>query len=262
MTLHSTHKASDIRSLAQFHFIAGLPRSGVSVLSAILNQNPRCRAGVGSPAEALFRHTAERLATGGQDAGLLDDGQKIAFLRATTDSVYHERPFEAVVFDANLNWLRHVETLVRLYPLCRFILCVRNPSAIVNAILVNAADNTALAARISVESGPDSDLATAIGLLREVLSSYLAERVLILDYDRLTDDPEEAMDVVYDFLRLPGFHHDFTEIGGNIRGIDGPVIRSARATVLPTRELLQLSGRAFWRNLKRTSATMLLGRAR
>jgi len=32
--------------------------------------------------------------------------------------------------------------------------------------------------------------------------------------------------------------------------------------LLPTRLVLQLSGRAFWRNLKRTSATLMLGRAR
>ncbi|HEY2623443.1 MAG TPA: sulfotransferase, partial [Dyella sp.] len=33
----------------KFHFISGLPRSGTTLLAAILNQNPRFRAGMTSP---------------------------------------------------------------------------------------------------------------------------------------------------------------------------------------------------------------------
>ena len=42
--------ASDIAKPARkFHFISGLPRSGSTLLAAILNQNPRFRAGMTSP---------------------------------------------------------------------------------------------------------------------------------------------------------------------------------------------------------------------
>ena len=37
------------RSPRKFHFISGLPRSGSTLLAAILNQNPRFRAGMTSP---------------------------------------------------------------------------------------------------------------------------------------------------------------------------------------------------------------------
>ncbi|HEX8778946.1 MAG TPA: sulfotransferase, partial [Rhodanobacter sp.] len=33
----------------KFHFISGLPRSGSTLLAAILKQNPRFRAGMTSP---------------------------------------------------------------------------------------------------------------------------------------------------------------------------------------------------------------------
>ena len=33
----------------RFHFISGLPRAGTTLLAAILNQNPRFRAGMTSP---------------------------------------------------------------------------------------------------------------------------------------------------------------------------------------------------------------------
>src|ERR1700730_13697403 len=37
------------KSPRKFHFISGLPRSGSTLLAAILNQNPRFRAGMTSP---------------------------------------------------------------------------------------------------------------------------------------------------------------------------------------------------------------------
>jgi len=40
--------------LQTFHFIAGLPRSGSTLLAALLRQNPRFQAGMTSPVGALF----------------------------------------------------------------------------------------------------------------------------------------------------------------------------------------------------------------
>ncbi|MGH8137248.1 MAG: sulfotransferase, partial [Steroidobacteraceae bacterium] len=37
------------KSAQKFHFISGLPRSGSTLLSAILKQNPRFHAGMTSP---------------------------------------------------------------------------------------------------------------------------------------------------------------------------------------------------------------------
>ncbi len=265
MSLQDAGYSSKIRSLARFHFVTGLPRSGVSVLSAILNQNPRFVAGLNGPAKQLFDNARRRLADGGDEADLLDDAQKTAIMRGVIDAIYHDRPFDSVVFDAHQDWLLHVETLVRLYPLCRFVICVRNPAAIVNSLLLSLPEQpqqAQLAHEVERLTSPDSEIAIQISRLREALSSRHAERMLLLDYDRLADDPEDALDVLYDFLREPEIHHDFQEIGGTVAGVSGPVMRSGRSTILPMRTLLQLSGRAFWRNLKRTSATMLLGRAR
>jgi sulfotransferase len=36
------------------HFISGLPRSGSTLLAAILRQNPRFHSGMSSPVGALF----------------------------------------------------------------------------------------------------------------------------------------------------------------------------------------------------------------
>lgn len=254
------------RPLARFHFIAGLPRSGISVLTALLRQNPRFVAQNNSPSQDLFADLFERYWEQPQYSELLSDAQRLALLRAGFEAVYHDRPLDSVVFDSNRNWLNHIDELVQIFPLSRFIICVRNPASIVNSVAladpsVNSEADMARIADDLVDS--DGAIGLELGHLRDALSGQHGERIFVLDYDRLADDPEEAMDVLYNFLREPDFTHDYDEIGDeNQIGVSGPVARSLGGMILPTRLILQLSGRAFWRNLKRTSATLMLGRAR
>jgi len=265
MTGRNRGNLSDIRPLARFHFIVGLPRSGLSVLAALLHQNPAFVVRLNSPARKLLENARERMAPGGTEAGLLDESQELALLRGIMAAVHHDRGTDCAAFDGNRAWLDEVETLVTLFPLCRFVICVRNPAAIVNAELLEQPappQGEALTRFIDSRLDADGPLGAGLAQLRRALSGPHAERMLLVDYDRLADDPEEAMDVIHDFLREPPYHYDFAEIGGFAPGISGPVIRASHATMLPTRNLLQLSGKAFWRNLRRTRATMLLGRAR
>ena len=255
------------RSLARFHFLAGLPRSGVSLLVALLAQNPRFVARRDTPAAEVFDRMRRTFPPPGEDvppdAPDLTDGQRIALWRSALDAVHHDRPFGATVFDASPAWPRHLPALAELYPLCRLIFCVRDPAQIVNAMLDDTApelrdDPALLESQVARLAGPDSPLAAALADLRAVLSGPQAERVLVLDYDRLVDDPEEAMEVIYDFLRADPFDHDFDRVGGAGR-LAGPVRRSTRPMALPSRSALRLSGQAFWRHPGRTRATLLLG---
>jgi len=268
MTLQGTLKASKVRSLAKYHFIVGLPHSGVSVLVALLSQNPRFSAKYNGPAEAIFTKMRDLMALDAEVSQKIDDAQKMALARTSLEAIYHDRPFGSTVFDANRNWLDHVDEMTRLYPLCRFIICIRNPAAIINSIELSGpltGDQETLSTSVGRLIAPDGLVGSEIARLREALSSAQAERMFVLDYDRLADNPEEVMDVLYDFLREPEFTHDFDNIGdgqGIFPWLNGAVKRSGHPMVLPTRMILQLSGRAFWRNLKHTSATLMLGRSR
>jgi sulfotransferase len=266
MSLQNVEISGKASGLTRFHFICGLPRSGAGLLEAMLRQNPRFLATSNGPAQKVFADLVHRYADGGEMADLLDDSQKVALWRNVIGAVYHRRSFDSVVFDQNLEWLPYVDLLVRLFPLSRFILCVRNPAAIVNSIEIRRPGNgeeEEQAAAIAALMDADGEVGSAITDMRDALSSHHAERMLVIDYDRLVDDPEDVMDVLYEFLREPAFAHDFDEIGDTrVGGFRGPIERTATPMMLSTRTILQLSGRAFWRNLRRTSATLMLGRSR
>lgn len=52
--------------MQQFLFISGLPRSGSTLLSAILLQNPRFHAGITSPVGTLFSSVLEQCSAGSE----------------------------------------------------------------------------------------------------------------------------------------------------------------------------------------------------
>ena len=141
MSLHSTTIPESLVSVPRFHFICGLPRSGERILVALLNQNPRFVAVSSSPAQTVFADLVNRYADGGENDKLLDDSQKIALWRSAIGAVHSGRRMNSVLFDHNPDWLPYIDLLVRLYPLSRFLVCVRNPAAIANAFELQRSDD-------------------------------------------------------------------------------------------------------------------------
>lgn len=271
MELLDTDKIASIKAMTRFHFIAGLPRSGASVLTALLRQNPRFVTTDTGPAQPVFDQMTQLILDGKMGATAMDEAQTQAMLRGVLQAMHHARPPGSVVFDNNANWLHHPEQLAALFPLSRFIICVRNPAGIANSIELSAPDGQSdadQAARLRALFETEGDVGHAMALLRKVLRGAETERMLVIDYDRMVDDPEDVMDVLYEFLREPEFNHDFKHLTHEApvnpasRLVEGPVRRTEEGMSLSPRVVRQLSGRAFWRNLRRTQATMILGRAR
>ena len=55
-----------------FHFLAGLPRSGSTLLGALLRQNPRFHAGMSSPVATLFESVIAQVSAGTELSAMVD----------------------------------------------------------------------------------------------------------------------------------------------------------------------------------------------
>ena len=76
------------KSARKFHFISGLPRSGSTLLAAILNQNPRFRAGMTSPL-ADIRGVVMAEASSKNDFSFdVTDDQRVAILHGLVENFY------------------------------------------------------------------------------------------------------------------------------------------------------------------------------
>src|SRR5262245_40753496 len=116
------------------HFISGLPRSGSTLLSALLKQNPRFRAAVTSPMARMLVVAMNQMSSGSEFAAFFNDERRQAILKGIFSGYYVGLPPASVVFDTNRIWTARISLLGALYPQSRVICRVRDVGWIIDSI--------------------------------------------------------------------------------------------------------------------------------
>src|SRR5436853_1122507 len=107
------------------HFISGLPRSGSTLLSAVLRQNPRIHANMSSPVAAMFLALQGSMSRRNEGTVFTEEAQKREVLRTLFSAYYHAIHPTQVVVDTNRMWCSKLPTLAQLFPSAKVICCVR-----------------------------------------------------------------------------------------------------------------------------------------
>lgn len=238
--------------MTQFHFISGLPRSGSTLLSAILRQNPAIHASMSSPVGGLFS-AMQKASSGSNEAAMfLSDQSRARLLRSIFDACY--APSDRIVFDTNRVWPSKLPTLATLFPQAKFICCVRRPAWIVDSIerlirsnplqlsgIFGFEPGGTVFSRVNALMASGGLVGYAIDALREGYYSPLAAgRMWLVEYEALARTPHKTIGAIYDWLGIPRFEHDF----GNIEQIPGAAAFDAK---LGTPGLHSVRGRVEWR---------------
>lgn len=256
--------------MSQFHFLAGLPRSGSTLLASILNQNPMMSAGITGPAAGIFNAAQRSMSNGAEASGFLTNEHRRALLRHVITDCHDEHE---IVFDTNRSWPAKLNVLADLFPECRMICCVRPIPWIVDSIERLVRRNTYdLSGIFNFESGHTVfDRAKSLtegGLIGSANMAMMdafygehAERMLMIEFDALTKHPADVMREVYTFLDLPMYeHHDFEKIEPipgaadfdkrmgtpGLHDLGKRVEHQPRQTILPP-EVFNSFGEPFWR---------------
>ncbi len=253
------------------HFITGLPRSGSTLLSALLLQNPALHAGITSPLGSFVGTMLREVSQGNESAVMIDDSQRQALLRGLFDSYYHAIHPTRTVFDTNRGWCTRLELLTQLFPRAKVIACVRHDPWVLDSIERLIRRNTWELSKIfdfdptgTVYSRADG-LASrggivgfAVNALKQAMHSVESDRLLLLPYETLCSEPAYAMAAVYEFTGLPSFAHDFENISFDASEFDArlgtpglhavhPVAASiTRQTILPPDLWRRYEGESIW----------------
>ena len=99
-----------------FHFISGLPRSGSTLLAALILQNPRFHAGMTSPVGALFSGMLNQFSAGSEFGPVIDQPMRRRLLRSLFDTYYAEQSDKGIIFDTNRLWCAKLPALLDLFP--------------------------------------------------------------------------------------------------------------------------------------------------
>ncbi len=254
----------------RLHFISGLPRSGTTLLSGILRQNPRFRAGMTGPLADLFAQLV-RAMSGATDTSLfISDAQRRRILKTLVEAFYADNEPNQVIFDTSRSWCALVPAIADLFPDSRVICCVRNPAWIFDSIERHVQHNPFGAqkmfswdsrgnvySRIDALTGKDGFVKKSIGNLRQAWFSEHSSRLIAVRYDSLTSNPAETIQGLYRAIGEPPFPHDYGSVeydepkyddGMGFPGfhrISGPVRINRRDTILPP-DLFRQHDACFW----------------
>jgi sulfotransferase len=265
-----------------YHFISGLPRSGSTLLAAILRQNPRIHAAMTSPVGSLFTSLHNTMGQNNELSGFIEDKQRERMLRGLFDLYYQDHSQEVIV-DTNRLWCARLPLLLRLFPEAKVLCTVRNVAWIMDSIerLVrknslspsrlfnNAAESDTIYHRVETLASRDRLVGFPYYALKEAFYSPEARNLLVIDYDLLASAPAQVLPLVYQFLGEPAFAHDFENLDYQEPAFDArlgmhglhevkrKVAHRPRTTVLPPDLFKQYSQLDFWKNTDGSVASVI-----
>lgn len=238
------------------HFISGLPRSGSTLLSAILRQNPAFHAGMTSPVGSLVSVLLREMSQRNETAVFIDNEQREAILRGIFENYYQAIHPRQTVFDTNRMWCAKLHVILGLFPEAKVICCVRHIPWIIDSIerlirrnrwelssIFDFDTGGTIYSRAEGLTSRNGMVGFACNALKQAMHSEEADRLLLVSYEELTAHPARVLEGLYDFLGLEPVRHDFENVSYEAGEFDARLgtpglHRVARAVRPPERESL------------------------
>jgi sulfotransferase len=215
-----------------YHYLSGLPRSGNTLLSAILNQNPEIYCSPLSPISSYLYNLAEENFVN-EHARRTKDPTGFHSLMNGMINNYYSHIQKPVIIDREKCWgtpgnLNNLKYYVNNEP--KIIFTVR-PIIEILASFISILPEDSYIDREMQQSGwwikpslSKNDnrcdyLMRPKGLIDQTILSY--EEISkkenkgifhIVEYDELTNNPQDVMNKIYTFLGLEQFKHNFTNV--------------------------------------------------
>lgn len=269
-----------------YAFMSGLPRSGSTLLSSILNQNPGLYSSPNSPMCGMMWNLERSMIASEQWNAYPKPEVLPGMVVGLLDSFYADidRP---LVIDKSREWAvpDHFEVLKRNLPYKpKVIMPVRSIIEILASFINLVRENAGSASFIDKEietrqefnfyrpaddircdslMRPKGPIDNALFGIAFAMQPAMREFFHFVEYDNLTSDPKGTIEKIYQFLGIEPFEHDFTNIVNiahekdevyGLRGMHDVGRRIVRsnvniAEVLSPYVLQKYSNMEFWRNI-------------
>ena len=272
----------------KFHFISGLPRSGSTLLAALLRQNPRFHAAMTSPVGGLVERMLEAMSEDNEFSVFISPEQKRALILSIFSAYYHPQADQEIIFDTNRLWCSKLPLILELFPEAKVICCVRNIAWIMDSIELlirrntfdisrlfnNPAERATVYSRTEALSQGSRLVGYAYNALKEAFYSEQSGSLLLVDYDLLTKGPAKTMSLIYQFLGEEIFEHDFENVEyqepefdhrlktKGLHQVRSQVEFKPRTTILPPDLFERFNSLSFWTEATNSRASAIVAKAK
>tara|TARA_Y100001963_G_scaffold149402_1_gene228868 strand:- start:2393 stop:3187 length:795 start_codon:yes stop_codon:yes gene_type:complete len=212
----------------QIVFLAGLPRSGSTLLCGLLSQNPKIKVQEASTLLPLLNNIREFWANAPRNKVIKNQGKLISILKSVCYS-YHDSEY-ALTVDKHREWLFYLDLINKIFGHPVKVLCtVRHPlecAASFERLFINEPETfTQLEEITSSQSfttinrarsmlAPDGSIGKAYEAIKDAaMVQKKKDQILFIDYHKLCLKPNQQLDRIYDFLEIDNCKdHNFNNI--------------------------------------------------
>jgi sulfotransferase len=263
-----------------YFFLSGLPRSGATLLSSLLNQNLNFYSGPDSPVCGTMALLEEYLNNQNEQLMLYPVPEFIDNIIKDVPKQYYQNINKPYIVDKTRIWNNNYNiNLIKKYITERpkIICCVRSINEVLASYisLIHRNNKESFVDKSLREQGyPTNDvnrcnwlmntgglIDISLHALYESVNSSNSQHCLIVEYNDLISNTDSVMSSVYEFLEVEHFQHTYTNIKNEYRerdfllGLDD--MHDVRPTIdkisknpvdiLPSSIYQQYHNREFWR---------------
>jgi len=207
--------------MSQYYFISGLPRSGSTLLSNIINQNPDFYSDIASPINFIVEKTID-IITNCENNMILDEEKRKNIIYGIFDGYYRDNK-KSIIFDSSRNWTKNTSLLKTIFPYTKIVCTVRDIVSILNSFEILFSKNpfhsiTILENSDNVFSRCDDMMDKNNGIITLpwifLKQGYYLnpEMIHFVEYKKLCKYPKETMKKIYEFLEKPYYSHNFDNL--------------------------------------------------
>jgi sulfotransferase len=252
-----------------YHFITGLPRSGSTLLSSILKQNPKFHASITDPLATLVKGVIESSQDGPGMKTEVPIERRKNIVRHLFEGYYQDVDKE-VIFNTNRAWSLLTGVTKDIFPKSKHIVCVRDIKWILDSFelahrrnpfstnTVTGGHSGTVYSRVQALMEDQGIVGFPYIGIKQAITGPDQHLLFILEYDQLTKKPKETMQALYAFIDEPYFEHDFdnveaswdeydAEIGIKLHDVRKKVEFRQRNFILPPDILNQYDKMEVWR---------------
>jgi sulfotransferase len=268
-----------------FYFMAGLPRSGSTLLSSLLNQNPKFYSGPSSPVVSTMLGLENHFSNDELFLGY----PKVEVAKNIIASIlpqYYSDIDKPVVFDKNRSWVNRMNYISGYFDIVPKVICpVRDISEILTSFImmrrrnfnvdqnkVNFIDEMLIKSNIPLTddnrceflASPNGILGQSYNGLKQSIMEGYDHCLHFVEYKDLVNNPQETLNKIYEFLDEETFEHTFDNLENPHRENDlqtyglvdmhevRPVVKSTASDpkeILSPETLAKCQNAEFWRTL-------------
>jgi sulfotransferase len=209
--------------MKSYYFISGLPRSGSTLLSGILKQNPEFYADIASPVQGIVTNTIDFMTRCENNLNLTEDRRKNILLSIFEG--YYQHLETPVIFDSSRGWTKSTTLLQELFPTTKILCCVRDIPWIINSFELINKKNPFYTSTLVKQECNDNVFSRSDGMMDKnggvIAGPWIClqegyainpEMIYFVEYENLCKNPEKEMRTIYEFLEKPYYSHDFENV--------------------------------------------------